>query len=162
MKSDAIDRGGASHLLIELALARLREFAREPEAVFWAFIFPILMSVTMAAAFPGSGQQAGGRRRSSLAPARAAIRATLAHAPGITFATFRRATRRARFAKAKCICSIVPTDPPTYRFDPARDESRVALSARRRCAEAGGGTHRARGRRMKSRCRSRDRATSTG
>jgi len=50
----SIDRGGARHPLIELSLGRLREFAREPEAVFWSFIFPILMSVTMALAFPGA------------------------------------------------------------------------------------------------------------
>ena len=48
----SIDRGGSWHPLIELGLARLREFAREPEAIFWAFIFPILMSVSLAVAFP--------------------------------------------------------------------------------------------------------------
>src|SRR2546422_11103491 len=80
---NAIDRGGAWHPLIELALARLREFAREPEAVFWAFVFPILMSLTMALAFPGGGNKPAivgiepGERA-------AAIRDTLAHASGIT------------------------------------------------------------------------------
>ena len=49
----SIDRGGSWHPLIELALARLREFAREPEAIFWAFIFPILMSVTLISSIYG-------------------------------------------------------------------------------------------------------------
>jgi ABC-2 type transport system permease protein len=31
----------------------MREFVREPEALFWAFIFPIVMSVALAIAFPG-------------------------------------------------------------------------------------------------------------
>ena len=33
---------------------------------------------------------------------------------------------RAHFAKATCTSSSCRRDPPTYRFDPARDESRVA------------------------------------
>ena len=49
----ARDRGGAHHPLVELTLARLREFVREPEALFWAFVFPIVMSVALAVAFPG-------------------------------------------------------------------------------------------------------------
>jgi hypothetical protein len=32
-------------------LARLREFYREPEAVFWVYGFPILMIVTLGIAF---------------------------------------------------------------------------------------------------------------
>ena len=43
--------------LVELTLARLREFVREPEALFWTFLFPIIMSVAMAIAFPASGGQ---------------------------------------------------------------------------------------------------------
>jgi len=38
------DTGGARHPLFELTLARLREFTREPEAVFWVFFFPILLA----------------------------------------------------------------------------------------------------------------------
>ena len=34
------DRGGAYPPLVELTLARLREFLREPEALFWVFVFP--------------------------------------------------------------------------------------------------------------------------
>ena len=41
--------------LVELTLARLRLFVREPEALFWTFVFPILMSVAMAFAFPSGG-----------------------------------------------------------------------------------------------------------
>ena len=41
--------------LLQLTLARIREFVREPEALFWAFIFPVVMSVVMAVAFPASG-----------------------------------------------------------------------------------------------------------
>src|SRR5438876_10070336 len=40
-----------SHPLIQLVLARLREFYREPEAVFWVFVFPLLMTVGLGVAF---------------------------------------------------------------------------------------------------------------
>ena len=53
-------RGGAHHPLIELTLARLREFVREPEALFWSFFFPIVMSVAMAIAFPSQGSRPPG------------------------------------------------------------------------------------------------------
>jgi ABC-type multidrug transport system permease subunit len=37
--------------LVQLVLARLREFYREPEAVFWVFGFPVLMTVGLGVAF---------------------------------------------------------------------------------------------------------------
>ena len=45
------DRGGASSPLVELTMSRLREFIREPEAVFWVFVFPILLSAGLGLAF---------------------------------------------------------------------------------------------------------------
>ena len=37
--------------IFQLTLARLREFIREPEAVFWVFGFPVLMTVLLGVAF---------------------------------------------------------------------------------------------------------------
>jgi len=37
--------------LVELTLARIREFVREPEAIFWVFIFPILLAAVLGLAF---------------------------------------------------------------------------------------------------------------
>jgi ABC-type polysaccharide/polyol phosphate export permease len=39
------------HPLIQLTLVRFREFIREPEAVFWVFIFPVLMAAGLGVAF---------------------------------------------------------------------------------------------------------------
>lgn len=39
------------HPLVELTLARLREFLREPEAVFWVFVFPVLLAFALGLAF---------------------------------------------------------------------------------------------------------------
>src|SRR5215471_2073740 len=37
--------------LIQLVLVRIREFTREPEAVFWALLFPIMLSTGLGLAF---------------------------------------------------------------------------------------------------------------
>src|SRR5688500_180125 len=37
--------------LTELTLARIRELTREPEAVFWVFVFPILLTAILGLAF---------------------------------------------------------------------------------------------------------------
>lgn len=39
------------HPLVQLTLARYREFYREPEAVFWVFIFPLLLAAGLGLAF---------------------------------------------------------------------------------------------------------------
>ena len=41
----------AGHPLVQLVLVRVREFIREPEAVFWALFFPILLTVGLGVAF---------------------------------------------------------------------------------------------------------------
>ena len=40
-----------SHPLVQLTQVRIREFTREPEALFWVFIFPILMAAGLGIAF---------------------------------------------------------------------------------------------------------------
>src|SRR5579862_1492925 len=37
--------------LVQLTLVRFREFIREPEALFWVFIFPILLAAGLGVAF---------------------------------------------------------------------------------------------------------------
>ena len=39
------------HPLLELTLTRLREFVREPEVIFWVFIFPVLLACALGIAF---------------------------------------------------------------------------------------------------------------
>jgi len=43
--------------MVQLTLVRFREFIREPEAVFWTFIFPILLAAGLGVAFRQSGPQ---------------------------------------------------------------------------------------------------------
>ncbi len=41
----------SDHALAQLTLVRFREFSREPEALFWVFIFPILLAAGLGIAF---------------------------------------------------------------------------------------------------------------
>jgi hypothetical protein len=42
---------GDGHPLLNLVLARVREFVREPAAIFWVYVFPVVLVVTLGAAF---------------------------------------------------------------------------------------------------------------
>lgn len=44
-------RSALDHPLVQLTLVRVREFFREPEAVFWAMFFPILLTAGLGIAF---------------------------------------------------------------------------------------------------------------
>ena len=114
-----------SKALVQLTLARMREFIREPEAVFWTFGFPIVVSLALALAFPSRadrpvvvGLYAGADGDS--------LRATLKGSPGLTIRDVRPDDERRALREGEVNVVVVPTTPPTYRFDPAREESRLA------------------------------------
>lgn len=116
-------RGGAHPALVELTLARLREFVREPEALFWTFLFPMVMSVAMAIAFPSKGAQPV---RVGVAPGAGALRETLAKDAGITLRDVAAGGELRALREGEVDVIVEPGDPPTYRFDPGREESRSA------------------------------------
>jgi ABC-2 type transport system permease protein len=113
------------HPLIELTLARLREFTREPEAVFWVFFFPILLAFGLGVAFRTQAEPAvhAGVRSSAGAEA---LAAALAGQRGIRVKTLARDAEDLALRNGEVEVVVVPGDPPAYRFDPARPESRVA------------------------------------
>ena len=41
------------HPLVELTVARIKETIREPEVLFWVFVFPILLAIALGIALPG-------------------------------------------------------------------------------------------------------------
>src|SRR5215210_8407988 len=48
-------RGFRGQPMVQLTLVRFREFIREPEAVFWTFVFPILLAAGLGIAFRQKG-----------------------------------------------------------------------------------------------------------
>lgn len=111
--------------IVELTLARLREWVREPEAIFWAFVFPIVMSVALAVAFPRQdsrpvivGLPDG--------PAAAAIRGALSGREGIVLRDVPAGDELRVIRDGEVHLVVEPGEPPIYRFDPDRAEARVA------------------------------------
>ncbi|PYT29801.1 MAG: ABC transporter permease [Acidobacteria bacterium] len=51
LRPAAEPRSLVEHSLVQLTLVRFREFLREPEAVFWVFVFPILLAAGLGIAF---------------------------------------------------------------------------------------------------------------
>ena len=119
------ERGGAYHPLVELTLARVREFVREPEALFWTFVFPIVMSVALAMAFPSREAQPV-----PVAVVEAdgadALRTALGASPSIVVRELPAGAEQRALRDGAVHLLVVPGTPPSYRFDPARDESRLA------------------------------------
>jgi ABC-type multidrug transport system permease subunit len=117
--------GWRAHPLVQLTRARVLEFLREPEAVFWVFIFPLLLAVALGVAFRSQppkplpvGIEAGAQAEAR----RAALAASEALAPEILAADV---AERA-LATGRVAVVVRATDPPTYWFDPTRPESREA------------------------------------
>jgi ABC-2 type transport system permease protein len=119
----AIPRSGAYPALAELTLARLREFVREPEALFWTFLFPMIMSIAMALAFPSRGAQPV---RVGLPPGESDLRRTLAGDAGVAVRDVMPGQELRALREGEVHVIVVPGTPPTYRFDPSREESRAA------------------------------------
>jgi len=110
--------------LHELTLARFRGFFREPSAVFWAFGFPIALSVALGIAF----------RNRPPEPARVAVRdgpgagevvGRLA-SPEIVTTVLDDASSRKALRAGKIALVVVPGHALTYRFDDTRPEGRLA------------------------------------
>ncbi len=118
-------RGGAYPPLVELTLARVREFLREPEALFWTFLFPILISLALAVAFPTTAANAV---IVGVTPGAAAepLRRSLAAIDGIVVREVPADGEQRALREGDVHLIVGATVPPTYRFDPAREESRVA------------------------------------
>jgi len=111
--------------LVELTLARLREFVREPEALFWTFLFPIVMSVAMAIAFPASSGQTV-RVGVAPGPESAALRQALASTPDVVVKEIPTDEQPRALRNGDVHLIVVAGNPPAYRFDPMREESRLA------------------------------------
>ena len=114
------------HPLRELLLARLREFIREPEALFWVYGFPLLLAIGLGIAFRNQSaesiyvdvQQDAGRA--------AKIAGDLGKSPGILVEVHSAGECRDRLRLGKTSIVVIPGERHTYLFDPTRTESVLA------------------------------------
>jgi len=114
-----------NHPIFQLTISRVREFYREPEAIFWVFGFPIVLAAALGLAFRNKGPSAisaGVRSGAGDSAVVAALKADSALRPIVLDS----ATAGARLRAGSIAILVVPGHPVTYRFDPTREESRPA------------------------------------
>ena len=114
--------------LRELTLSRTREFLREPEAVFWVFGFPVIMTLALGIAFRSRTDDPV-RVAVEAGEGAAALRASLQSAGGFIVSDVPDAGVERALRDGLVQVVVAPGVPPTYRFDPARAESQVARLA---------------------------------
>jgi ABC-2 type transport system permease protein len=119
------DRGGAYPPLVELTLARLREFLREPEALFWVFVFPLLMACALGVAFRARGDEPVVVGVVSGSGA-VLVTQTLERTPGVTVRALGAQEIARALQRAEVQVVVEPGPPPVYHLDPTRAESRLA------------------------------------
>jgi ABC-type multidrug transport system permease subunit len=115
--------------LLELTSARIKEFIREPEAIFWVFAFPLLLAAALGFAFRAKGPDQIPVGVVALAPADpAAARATgaLSRDPGLLVRPYSPQEGREALRTGKISLLVEPGPPAVFHFDETRPDSRIA------------------------------------
>jgi len=117
-----------AHPVIQLSRVKFLEFVREPEAIFWVLVFPVLLSLALGIAFRS---KAPGPLAIAVCdgPGAAEAARALADDPGLHPKVLAEGEAKESLRTGKVALAVVPGDPITYWLDPARDESRVARLA---------------------------------
>lgn len=108
-----------------LLLARIREPLREPEVIFWVFVFPLLMAVGLGIAFrnkPPEQIAVGIVDR----PGAEEVEKALEADPQLTVKVLDEAETKNELRLGKITLGVTPGQPLEYRFDPTRPESELA------------------------------------
>ena len=117
-----------NHPVFQLTISRVREFYREPEAMFWVFGFPIVLAAALGLAFRNKGP--GAISVGVLAgPGDSATVRALSPDSSLRPVILDSAEAGVRLRSGRIAILVVPGHPVTYRFDPTRDESRPAQLA---------------------------------
>ncbi len=120
-------RGWRDHPLVQLTLVRYREFIREPEAVFWVFIFPVLLTAGLGLAFRNQAPA----RIPVVVVERADVRRiaeAVGRSPALIVRTLPDSAAMQALRTGKASLAILPDSAGTvtYRFDPDRPDARAA------------------------------------
>jgi ABC-type multidrug transport system permease subunit len=116
--------------ILQLTLMRLREIGREPGILFWAFGFPVVMSLALGIAFRARGPEP------VVVGALPGLSAQVQHVltdARVSVKQLDSATAEAelRAGRVNLLLAppLAPGQPLTFRFDPARGEARTARMA---------------------------------
>jgi ABC-type multidrug transport system permease subunit len=111
--------------VVELTLWRIREFTREPEALFWVFAFPIVLAFALGLAFKNRGAQVV-RIGVEAGPGAEVLAKTLDDAPQIEARVYHAAEARNRLRTGRVALVAIPGEAVVFRYDSTRQESVVA------------------------------------
>jgi ABC-2 type transport system permease protein len=115
------------HPLVQLTLVRYREFYREPEAIFWVFVFPILLTAGLGLAFRSRPPERTPVALVAGGPAADTLAARLARDEGIKLRTLTDAAAAQALRSGDVALVVVPTGAGVeYRYDAERPDAREA------------------------------------
>lgn len=111
--------------LVELTIFRLKEFIREPDAVFWVFVFPLLLTLALGFAFrekPPERIPVG----VSEGPFAQRHLTAMQKSPALQARVYPETEGREELRRGKISLLVDGSQQLVYRFDPTRPESRAA------------------------------------
>jgi ABC-2 type transport system permease protein len=135
---------GRARELLELTRMRVTLFLREPEAIFWVFVFPIVLAAVLGFAFRRTGLQPSriGVVGSGEADALASALGAVEHVEVVRYPETERAERDLRRAVIDLLVEPGPASagaPPRVALDPGRGEAETARLRLMRALERASG-----------------------
>jgi ABC-2 type transport system permease protein len=113
------------HPFSELLKARLREFIREPETIFWVYAFPVLLAIGLGVAFRNRPAERVFVDIQQHAAAEDVAR-NLRKLPDFVVAIHSKPECMDRLRLGKSTLAVLPGEKVEYVFDPTRPESVLA------------------------------------
>jgi ABC-2 type transport system permease protein len=112
----------------ELTRARIRELTREPEAIFWVFVFPIVLTAILGLAFRSRPPDA--LPVAVVAGPHAETRlSALSGSSDLRPSVLPEREAREALARGRVVLMVSADDTPVYSYDPTQPESRAARLA---------------------------------
>jgi ABC-type multidrug transport system permease subunit len=113
------------HPLWHLTAAKVREYLREPEAIFWVLVFPVLLALALGIAFRAKGPEVLPVGVQEGPEALDYVRA-LEQDPLLSVKLVAPDDARKELAAGKVALVVIPGTSPVYWFDADREESVLA------------------------------------
>jgi ABC-2 type transport system permease protein len=121
-------RGWAGHPLVQLTRVRYREFFREPEAVFWVFLFPVLLAAGLGIAFRNRAPDRTAVAVVKGAPGASRVAEALLQSHDVDVALLDDSAATQALRTGELALVVVPgaEHEVEYHYDDSRPESRTA------------------------------------
>ena len=125
------------HPLVELTLMRLREFVREPDALLWAFLFPLLLAAGLGVAFRNRPPEP-----IKVAATTPELAESLRREPLLDVQLLATSVAREALRNGKVALEAEPGEGGAmrYRYDPSNPDARMAALLADRSMQRSAGT----------------------